>query len=103
MRDLGLQFLVMAQVVGKLCKPFLALFPQGMLRVFGHIVEQFVEAVDDGIGQFVIKTCPAHESVGALLHHFANEMLIGLQRCRRPFDDAVEHGDMAPFADHRAQ
>ena len=103
MRDLGLQFLVMTQVVGKLCKSFFALFPQRMVGVFDHFVQQLIQAIDDGISQFFVKARPAHDCVGPFLNHFADEMFIGLERCRRPFYDTVEHGDMPPFADHRAQ
>ena len=99
----GVRFFKEAKVVGKLCKPFFALFPQRMIRVFDHFMQQLIQAIDDGVSQFFVKASPAHDRVGPFLNHFADEMFIGLQRCRRPFDDTVEHRDMPPFADHRAQ
>ncbi len=79
MRDLGLQFGVVAQIVGKAGEALFALFAQGMVGIGGHIMKQFGQAVDDSIGQPVVEAGPAHDGIGAFLDHRADQMFVRIE------------------------
>ena len=66
-------------------------------------MQQFVQAIDNGIGEPVVQARPAHDGVGAFFDHLADQMFVGFQCLGCPFDDAVEHRNMPPLLYHGGQ
>ena len=93
-------FRIVLKVVGQQLQRFLQLGADGMIGIFRHLGDQLVEPVDDLVGQSLVEPGPTHYRSRALVHHVADQMLVGGQRAVRPADGAIDQRHVPPLG-HR--
>ena len=74
-----------------------------MAGVALHFGEQLHEAVEDGVGELLVKPGPAQDRACPFMHHSADHVGLRLQRAQRPADAGVENRLMPPLPHRRLQ
>ena len=91
------------EVVGELGERFLDLEPDRVRGIGRHLDRQLPQAVDDRVGELGVEPGELQHPVGLLVHHLADQLLVGVERARHPADRRLEHRHVAVLVDRRGE